>query len=490
MSYDLMFQKAIELQNNGALNEAENIYLKLLEVMPQNSDVWNLLGLIAQAKGNLEQAVNCFLSAITYAPTPFAPHFFNLGLTYRGLHKYREALEALQTAVKLQPAFKEAWNFLGLTQEELDEHQEAIKSFCRALDIDNDYNEARANLCFYTKDKETLFKLADEQPDDLQANLLAAACCEALDDKEKYLRQAVLHHPFHTSALLNLAKVCAEKENFSESLQLYHKVLNLDENSVEAILGIADVSLQINDLDKAELYYKKSFNLARDIAGAHLNYGILLYRQKRLAEALEQYRAAVQLEPEKPEISYNLALILKEVGEYEEALGLMFNAHQRCPEKKEFSVNIMETLSELYAQNAELALKIAENWQKIEPDNIFSKRIFAAISGVSASALSHSYTCTVIPDEKIDGLMPGMVCKVSAGTAGSGIVIPASSVKTGMDGRYVWIVRDGKAARRSIETGGFSGDGVIVESGLASGDLLIVEGAKKVSSGMTVKVVE
>ena len=52
MSYDLMFQKAIELQNNGALNEAEDIYLKLLEAMPENSDVWNLLGLAAQSKGN------------------------------------------------------------------------------------------------------------------------------------------------------------------------------------------------------------------------------------------------------------------------------------------------------------------------------------------------------------------------------------------------------------------------------------------------------
>ena len=116
------------------------------------------------------------------------------------------------------------------------------------------------------------------------------------------------------------------------------------------------------------------------------------------------------------------------------------------------------------------------------------------------SSADVAYAFTFAPRERvgreafaefaIDGLMPGMVCKVSAGTAGSGIVIPASSVKTGMDGRYVWIVRDGKAARRSIETGGFSGDGVIVESGLASGDLLIVEGAKKVSSGMTVKVVE
>ena len=117
-------------------------------------------------------------------------------------------------------------------------------------------------------------------------------------------------------------------------------------------------------------------------------------------------------------------------------------------------------------------------------------RATVSVKGVSASALSHSYTCTAIPDGKIDGLMPGMVCKVSAGAAGSGIVIPASSVKTGMDGRYVWIVRDGKAEKRGIETGGFSGDGVIVESGLDSGDLLIVDGAKKVSSGMAVKVLE
>ena len=117
-------------------------------------------------------------------------------------------------------------------------------------------------------------------------------------------------------------------------------------------------------------------------------------------------------------------------------------------------------------------------------------RATVSVKGVSASALSHSYTCTAIPDGKIDGLMPGMVCKVSAGAAGSGIVIPASSVKTGMDGRYVWIVRDGKAEKRDIETGGFSGDGVIVESGLDSGDLLIVDGAKKVSSGMAVKVLE
>ena len=204
MSYDLMFQKAIELQNNGALNEAEDIYLKLLEAMPENSDVWNLLGLAAQSKGNAGRAADCFLAAIRYAPAPFAPHFFNLGLAYRMLGKKREALEALQRAADLQPDLKEAWNYLGLTQEETGDHQEAVKSFCRALDIDGAYNEARANLCFYTKDKETLLQLADEQESDFQANLLAAESCEEPAEREHYLRRATAANPYHTGGLLAL----------------------------------------------------------------------------------------------------------------------------------------------------------------------------------------------------------------------------------------------------------------------------------------------
>lgn len=241
MSYDLMFQKAIELQNNGALNEAEDIYLKLLEVMPENSDVWNLLGLAAQSKGNAGRAADCFLAAIRYAPAPFAPHFFNLGLAYRMLGKKREALEALQRAADLQPDLKEAWNYLGLTQEETGDHQEAVKSFCRALDIDGAYNEARANLCFYTKDKETLLQLADEQESDFQANLLAAESCEEPAEREHYLRRATAANPYHTGGLLALADTLRMADNEAEALQLYHKVLNLDENAVEALLGAADI---------------------------------------------------------------------------------------------------------------------------------------------------------------------------------------------------------------------------------------------------------
>lgn len=418
MSYDNMFQKAIELQNTGALNQAEDIYLQLLQVMPENSDVWNLLGLVAQSKGNLTHAVDCFLNAIKYAPTPFFAHFFNLGLVYKSLNKPKEATEAMERSVALKNDFKEGWNFLGVLQAEAGLRNDALKSFCKALDIDKNYDDAMVNLCYYTNDLSSIIKLANENKSNFQAQLLAAQISENNEDKKKYLQRAIESEPNRVEPLLKMAELLRYEENINGSLTYYHKTLNLDENNVEAILGIADCYLCLNDLDKAEKFYLKSFDLNREIAGAHLNYGTLLYRQKRTNEALEEYRKAVTLDAEKPEISYNLALILKETGDIEEALGLMFNAHLKAPENEMFIINIAETLALFYEKNPEAALKIAENWQKQEPDNVFSKRIFAALSGVSEADDNLTYTEKLFDhfaetyEQTLEKLQPAIIKKL------------------------------------------------------------------------------
>ena len=46
-----MFEKAVDLHFSGALNEAEQLYRQILETAPNNADVLNLLGLIAQQRG-------------------------------------------------------------------------------------------------------------------------------------------------------------------------------------------------------------------------------------------------------------------------------------------------------------------------------------------------------------------------------------------------------------------------------------------------------
>lgn len=383
MSYDLMFQKAVELQNAGALEGAEDLYLKILQAMPENSDVWNLLGLIAQQKGNNLRAVDCFLSAIKYSPVAFFAHFFNLGLSYKALNKPNEALEALRKSVELKADFREGWNFLGVCLAENGFFEEAVKSFCRALEIDGGYEDARVNLCFYTNDKESLFRLAEDEEAGFYACFMAGKASDGPEQKLKFLRRAFALNPERSDALLMLAEALKENDNLGESLIFYHKVLNLDDTNIEAVLGAADIYLQQDNLEKAEKLYKKSFQISREIAGAHLNYGILLYRQKRTAEALEEYREAVRINPERAEICYNLALILKENGDLEEALGLMFNAYLKDENNETYAINIMETLEILFQKNAEKALKIAQNWQKESPQNVFSKRVLNGFAGIN-----------------------------------------------------------------------------------------------------------
>lgn len=110
--------------------------------------------------------------------------------------------------------------------------------------------------------------------------------------------------------------------------------------------------------------------------------------------------------------------------------------------------------------------------------------------GVEASLLSHAYECFLKTEEPVRGLLPGMVCKVIMDSdVLSGNIVPANVIQRDMDGTYVWTVKDGKVCRTNLVLDGFAGKGVLVKEGLSKGDLVIVEGFQKVSTGMKVKVI-
>ena len=111
-----------------------------------------------------------------------------------------------------------------------------------------------------------------------------------------------------------------------------------------------------------------------------------------------------------------------------------------------------------------------------------------SVKGSTASPLSHSYTCSVSLKGQVPGLMPGMVCKLYLPEHGpERIIVPSSAVMTDMDGRYVWTATDGVVDKRRVTVGGYSGNGIIISEGLDAADLVIIEGGRKVSTGMQVQ---
>lgn len=383
MSYDLMFQQALALHEQGQFDEAENLYRQILETAPQNPDVLNLLGLVAQAKGIHNEAVELFYKAVCKAPT-HAPFYFNLALSLDLWGKPHEALDNYRKALKIDPGIKEAWNNIGTLCQKLGQAAEAETAYRRAAALDSEYAEPRVNLARMNNDLSELKALAKRFPHDaLSLYFLADEHYRTgeYDLAAEYAAQAAANAPTDAEIKILSGLICLAQENTAEARICFQKALALDPRSVPALVNLANLETAAGEYETAEKHYKRALELSPQNLDAHINYADMLYRQKRLPEALEEYRTAVVIDPGIPEISNNLGVILKDIGEYEEALGLFFNAFNQRPETGEFSVNIAETLTLLHGQEPETAVKIAQNWRRQAPDNAFAVHVCAALQG-------------------------------------------------------------------------------------------------------------
>jgi RND family efflux transporter MFP subunit len=155
-------------------------------------------------------------------------------------------------------------------------------------------------------------------------------------------------------------------------------------------------------------------------------------------------------------------------------------------------VDISTIEIKIYVPEAEIgSIKLGKKARvEIPALNLSNVEAELTSKGVVATTLSHTYECVLKITSPVNDLMPGMVCKVFMAEENGqpSIVIPASSIETGTNGRYVWVVKDGIVAKQNVTVGGYKGKGVVISSGLQVGDAVIVEGAAKVSTGMEVKI--
>lgn len=116
---------------------------------------------------------------------------------------------------------------------------------------------------------------------------------------------------------------------------------------------------------------------------------------------------------------------------------------------------------------------------------------------VVADPLTRSYTVKFDIDNVSGKILPGMIGSVSAnrvendstGANAGDITLPSQAVLLSADNRqFVWIVKNGKAARKYVIADELSTKGVTVKSGLTPGDSVITAGMEKVGTGTPVTV--
>jgi type IV pilus biogenesis/stability protein PilW len=171
-----------------------------------------------------------------------ANRYFRLGTLQFEQGKTKEAIEAIEKALKLNPHYGEAQYYLGFIYMQQSQPDQAIKALKRAIKINPYYTEARNQLGLAYRDQGK-YKKAMTQFE------------AALDDKA-YRAPEKIH--------LNVGYLHLKEGKPAEAIQSFQRALALNPNYLRGILGLAAAYKASGQADLAAKEYRRVVELGPD----------------------------------------------------------------------------------------------------------------------------------------------------------------------------------------------------------------------------------
>jgi tetratricopeptide (TPR) repeat protein len=232
-------EQALAMHRAGRLDEAAQLYDRVLQRDPKHADALHLLGMLQVQKGQLEAGASLIQRAIRANPAFPAAHS-HLGMALWRLSRPCEALASYDAAIALKPDYAEAHNSRGIVLGELARHDEALASHEVAIAL---------------------------QPHDPQAH---------------YNRGVQLQH---------LGRL-------TEALASLDQTITLNPVYAEAHNNRGTALYDLGRPFEALASYDNAIALNPSYAEAHRNRGLALSDLHRLDEALASYDTAIALRPD------------------------------------------------------------------------------------------------------------------------------------------------------------------------------------------------
>ena len=136
--WDLLYSRGMAYERDNQWKLAEEDFLKILELVPDQPDVLNYLGYSWIEKDiNLEKAKTFILKAVELRPRD--PYIVDsLGWAYYNLQEYDNAVEELERAISLKPTDPIINDHLGDAYLKVNRELEAIYQWKKAIEFKAD----------------------------------------------------------------------------------------------------------------------------------------------------------------------------------------------------------------------------------------------------------------------------------------------------------------------------------------------------------------
>lgn len=270
-----VFQKAIELHQQGKLAEAERSYRDILKHFPQLDIVQANLAAALIAQGRPDDGLKTAEAALDKNPGNRDAHN-NKGAALKALGRIKEAIETYRFLTLLDPNSADAHFNLGMVIAESEGHTAAIPHYQKAVRLAPELDVAWLNLGHaYAQARD--FRRAGEA-----------------------LRKVLTLIPGHPDAQTNLGIIHAANGYLQAAWDAYNAALEVSPHHFSALINRSNLfvsmgkyDLALQDLKAAEAHHPQNPDL-------WIHYGNLYNEQGHREEALEAYLKAQNLNSSNP----------------------------------------------------------------------------------------------------------------------------------------------------------------------------------------------
>ena len=262
----------------------------------------------------------------------------------------QQVVDAFREAIRLDPAYAQAHNNLGLVLTQTDRTDEAIAAFREAVRLQPDFADARANL---------------------GGVLVVINADEAI----KELQRALEAEPGLVNAHYNLSRAYNQRSERSKEIEHLQEALRSDPTFAKAHMSLGKALVAERQIDEAVSHLERAIQLDPSLGEARYQLGLALARAGRRDEAKRELEASRPLISERQQME-TATLFMREAqqslgaGEINHAVDRLRQVIRLAPEYPE----ARQTLGEALSRRGETEEAIAEYQRAVElkPDSYIS----------------------------------------------------------------------------------------------------------------------
>jgi tetratricopeptide (TPR) repeat protein len=311
---------------------------------PDQGLAWALLGMVHEAEGDVNTALQHLKKSAEVSPSVFLCQF-NYGRVLAAAGRPAEGIAPLKRATELEPKNPDGFYTLGIVFKQARQYENALKAFEKAKDLAPKSVDAWATLAdvlVEVKEFQAARDILDrglaacgDQPALLEKALATAMMLSDAEGAIGYVERELKVVPNHEQAWINLANLRLLTKEFDKSEQAARELLQRNPKNWEAWFVLGNLYEAVPAEQKAEEAYRKAIELAPDNWKPLANLAALFIQMDSRAknsEAVPLLEQAQLLAPKGEwRVQYNLALAYTKLGKRERALELARKIQREAP---------------------------------------------------------------------------------------------------------------------------------------------------------------